>query len=625
MELQNTTITPPRARNRGALQILLLAAWFGLVTGVLVAGIVLFHQFALGQLVFHGEWVVWMAPAAHLALFLLVGAGFAAVTLVMDAERPRQWAVASFAFLGTLSILIPFGSIGWWAILLLALGAAARMPRAFTAPVLSSRQRAWIGWSSGVLLLLVAAATAGVWLRREERRDRSAGPGGASTLPSVLLIILDTVRSADLSLYGYGKPTTPYLERLASQATVFNRAFAPAPWTLPSHGSMFTGQLGSKLGGGWLEPIAPGHPSLATILRSSGYRTGGFVANLLYTSYESGLAEGFQTFDDYPVSVSQLALHLPLVQSNLIRRLARARSLHDLRRAFRRATFAPGHLPADEYRPAPDITDAFLAWQNQDAGRPFFAFLNYFDAHGPYRAPKPVMDRFRTGDDDHAKRDRYDAAIAFIDSEIERLTDTLAARGVLDGTVLIIASDHGELFDEHGLDGHANALYLPLLRVPLLVRFPPLVPAGNRIEAPISLVDLPCTVLDLAGLPDAPLPGVSLARAWAQPESTRFSPAIAELSPGQNVDSVQRNARTWLQSITDERHHYIRDGLGGEELFEYLLDPGEEQDIAHEPRAQAVVERFGDLLDRSAGNPGRDSARPRTPVAASCVRGTDPQ
>jgi len=625
MTPQNTTIAPPRAQNRVALQILLLAAWFGLGTGVLVAGMVLFRRFALGQLVFYGEWVVWMAPVAHVSLFLLVGAGYAALTLVLNPARLQDWAVATFAFLATLSLLIPFGAIAWWAILLLALGVATRAPRAFPAAVVSSRQRTCIGWSSAILLLLVAAASAGVWVSREARRDRSAGPGAASTLPSVLLIILDTVRSADLSLYGYGKPTTPYLERLAAESSVFDRAFAPAPWTLPSHGSMFTGQLGSRLGGGWLEPIAPGHPSLATIFRSRGYRTGGFVANLLYTSYESGLADGFQTFEDYPVSLSQLVLDLPLVQSNLIRRLARTRSLHDLRRAFRQPTLAPGRVPADEYRPASDITDEFLDWQNQDTGRPFFAFLNYFDAHGPYRAPKPVVDRFRTGDDAQAKRDRYDAAIAFLDSEIERLTATLAARGVLDRTVLIIASDHGELFDEHGLDGHANALYLPLLRVPLLVRFPPLVPRGTRIDAPVSLVDLPCTVLDLAGIGDAPLPGISLARAWVDAEGVRFSPAVAELMPGQNVDSVQRNARTWLQSVTDERYHYIRDGLGREELFEYVLDPGETRDIAREPGAQEVRARLRQLLETTAGNPGPDSLRSGTAVAAACALATRQQ
>ena len=117
--------------------------------------------------------------------------------------------------------------------------------------------------------------------------------------PNVLLIVLDTVRADHLSLYGYERPTTPNLERLAKRGIRFDNARATAPWTLPSHASMFTGHWPHELGAKWMTPLRGNLPTLAEYLGAHGYATAGFVANVVYCSQETGLARGFTHYEDY--------------------------------------------------------------------------------------------------------------------------------------------------------------------------------------------------------------------------------------------------------------------------------------------------------------------------------------
>ncbi len=581
-------------------ELVLVAAGLGLVTGVLHALVTLVRQKVMGQLVWHSRDLIWMAPLAHVALFLALTPVPLLAGLIAGRIRGTRFAVALFGFLGVCSLLLPFEELARWATALLALGVALQASRFYLGA--SANQRRRLGYGGAVLAALVGVAGAGQRLElwRERRAARAGLPPAQATAPNVLLIILDTVRGANLSLYGYPRATTPALARWAAEGVAFDRAMATAPWTLPSHGTLFTGRLGSRLGGDWLTPVKLGGASLARAFRSHGYLTAGFVANLLYTSYESGLDDGFLHYDDYPLSARQVMLHSPLVQTGLFRRLLASRSPGQAWAALRRFDITPSRPPGDDYKPARAITDAFLAWQGRQQGRPFFAFLNYFDAHGPYRAPPEFLDRFAAGG---GNLDRYDAAIAYLDAELDRLFRELARRGLLDRTVVVVTSDHGEQFGEHGLKGHANSLYLPLLEVPLVLRYPPRVPAGLRVAAPVTLQDLPATVLDLAGVGPAPgIPGSSLARHWTAP-SAPLGPIVAELGRGRNVDSTFPNARTWLQAAVDDRYHYIRDGLGREQLFAYQTDRGEDADLARDPVRRDVLRRFRTLLDSVAGIP----------------------
>jgi arylsulfatase A-like enzyme len=578
----------------------LLAWWWAVLGGLLYAAVLLFRQRWLGQLVWVSPDVVWMAPAANLGLFFPVALVLGPIVARLRAGRAL--ACGAFAFLATFALLLPFGQIARWASAIIALGIAVQAGRFYAARAGRLGRPLLIG----ATMLSVVAAGLGVgrrvWGAARRERALAALPSPPRGAPNVLLIILDTVRAANLSLYGYGRPTTPRLEQWAAQGTAFDLAIATAPWTLPSHGSLFSGRWGGELGGDWRKPIAAGTPMLAEVLRERGYHTGGFVANLLYTSYESGLARGFVDYRDYRPSPRLALLHTPLGQTGLAQRMARSRSLGEVWSALRRFDLAPGRLPADDPVPAHAISDDFLAWQRTVGERPFFAFLNYFDAHGPYRAPDSF--RVRLGVTNQPE-DRYDAAIAYLDAELDRVFQELERRDVLDRTIVAVVSDHGELFGEHGLTGHANGLYLPLLRVPLVLRFPPSVPAGLRTAGPASLRELPATLLELAGLGNDPrIPGPSLTRLWDERGAGGPAPPIiAQLTQGQNVDSTFPNARTGLAAVLEAGYHYIRNGFGDEQLYDYRADSLQQHNLVGRPEHAEALTRLRGVLDSVSPRP----------------------
>jgi len=597
----SSTAPAVAAARPGLVDSLLFAAIAGEAAGLSYWLIQLFRDKALGQIVWVAPQAVWMAPLASLALFLPLAVP---IWLVARVRGGAPLVAGALGAVATLSLLLPFPQVASWASALLALGVGTQIARAVRSRRPTRRALMRIAVALGLVAgvggigqVAIAAATRAAALR---------GLGTPSaTAPNVVLIIWDTVRGEETSLLGYGRPTTPTLERLASSSVVFEQAMATAPWTLPSHGSIFTGRYGGELLGSWRRPMRDDVPTLAETLSGAGYRSGAFVANLLYTSRESGLARGFADYRDYRPSPSLVLFHSPIAQTGMFRRLLRTRSWATLKRAFGPGALLTGRLPADEVVPARVITDDFLRWQATVDGRPFFAFLNYFDAHGPYRAPDSVRERLGLSSD---PLDRYDAAIAHLDEELARLIRALEERGALDRTVLVVASDHGDLFGEHDLKGHANGLFLPLLRVPLLVRYPGAAPGGVRIAETVTLRDLATTILDLAGLPPATLPGTSLAERWHTADSVvggteRGSPIVAELTRGLNVDSTQPNARTSLATILDQQFHYIVDGFGAEQLFDYRADPAELTNLIGTPDAAEVITRLRRTLDSTVAVP----------------------
>ena len=384
------------------------------------------------------------------------------------------------------------------------------------------------------------------------------GQGG----PNVLLIVLDTVRAGNLSLYGYERDTTPNLKRLAARGVRFDRAFSTAPWTAPSHGSMFTGRWCHELSVGWDRPLDKATPTLAEFLATQGYATAGFVANTIYCSYETGLSRGFAHYEDYDVTLRAVLLCSALVHRtmNFIGKypeLADALGLGDAE-------------PSGGYRyrkGAARINGDFLTWLDRrgrpDPDRPFFAFLNYYDAHTPYLAPEigqaaTLGRKPRSLTDvwllkswwNHEKRrlnraemelahDGYDRCIAYLDHELGRLFDALDRRGRLRDTLVVVTSDHGEHFGEQGLFCHGCSLYRPELNVPLLI-FPPEetadaaeTGAGRVVTAPVSLRDLPATIvstLDRSVQRASPFPGHSLVPTWSSPPGSSLPPTSPVLS-----------------------------------------------------------------------------------------------
>ncbi|HXE57980.1 MAG TPA: sulfatase [Gemmatimonadales bacterium] len=553
--------------------LLATAVWFAVAAGLVEAGITLARQFVLREFVWTPWLVVWAAPAAYLALSAGPAALVACLGGAFPACRRLDWMVLVGAATGCWGLLLFL--LGRWlhpaALALLALGIALQVARAVRrrppALLLLVRRTTL---PLVLVLALAAAATAAVRALRE-RILLATLPPARPGAPNVLLIILDTVRADRLSLYGHERPTTPALERWADRGVVFEQAWSTAPWTLPSHASIFTGRYPHELAADWLEPLEAGVPTLAEIFRAHGYATAGFAGNLLYTGYESGLARGFAHYEDFPLTFTQFRLSSELGQQY-------ERWSTGWRRAKR----------ATAERRAADVTGPFLRWVDR-APRPFFVFLNYFDAHKPYRPSPETLRRFDAGS---PQEDKYDALLAELDRELDRLLRELEHRGLLRHTLVVLTSDHGELFGEHGLSGHGNALYAPLLHVPLVIWYEGRVPAGVRVAGGVSLRDLGRTILDLAGVEAGRFPGRSLAPTWGgdrSPAVAPTSPRFAAVSRGIRTEPHEPVTRGDMRSLAAGRLHYILNGDGTEELYDLVTDPAEARNLAETRDAIPVL------------------------------------
>jgi arylsulfatase A-like enzyme len=230
------------------------------------------------------------------------------------------------------------------------------------------------------------------------------------------------------------------------------------------------------------------------------------------------------------------------------------------------------------------------------ASHPYFAVLNFMDAHGPYDPPASFRERFNGG---RTQLDRYDGGIAYIDSIVGVLVRDLAARGEVDHTIIAVTSDHGELFGEHGMTEHASTPYLPVVHVPLILRYPPLLVASTRRAEPVSLRDLAATLLDLAAAAEpVRLPGRSLRHPT---EGQR--PIFMRVARGVNMPPSHPTADGDVHAVLDSAWHYLRFPSGREELYAWRRDPQELVNLANSPAAREVLLRFraalADFLSRA--------------------------
>lgn len=548
------------------------------------------RHFALHHFIWSSKHLVWMAPASYLAFFLPPAAAAAVVAWRLPRLAPLGLLAGVYAGVSVAALLRLLGNqrIHWVAVAIVGVGAGIRVVSLVAArhdQSLALARRTTLVLGSA--LAVVAGISEGWWALAERRAVRAL-PAASAESPNILFLLLDTVRAASLGLYGYGRPTTPALERLAQRGVVFDRAIATAPWTLQSHASFFTGRLPHDLSPDFLTPLDGAHPTLAEVLRDHGYLTAGFAANHAYVSWETGLARGFIHYEDYRISAKQV-----LQSSELGQVLSDWGSQLILR--------------ANDRSAAPVENAALLRWlpRAQSSGRPFFAFVNYLDAHLPYQTPWEWERRFATPGPGRHIVDHYDAAVAYLDDAIGNLVAALEARGTLRNTVIIVSSDHGEQLGEHGLEDHGNSLYIQLLHVPLLVVGVPggTVPAGTRVADPVSLRDLPATVLSLAGVPQSPIPGRSLQRFWTGGGGAAAGRAdsvlVAEVArhPSGAHHPSWRNGRGPMTALFRAQDHYIKNPDGREELFDYWLDTNEERDLAGTPEGTGLLPAFRLILD----------------------------
>lgn len=591
-------------------RFLLIAVWFGLITGAAEMALLGIKKFYLGRIIRVGSDFVWMAPLAGVILFLVPAGIFAVLALWRPNLRLFKAALAVFAFLCVLSVLLHYSRLELYAKALIAAGIAVQAAR-FIAPRAQGFHlvvRRTLPWMVGIVVVLAAVLYGSRWFGFRQAVDRL--PQSAARAPNVLLIVLDTVRARSLSLYGYNRQTTPNLDRLAKSAAVFERAIAPSPWTFPSHATMFTGRWPHELSADWHTPLDARYPTLAEVLRDKGYLTAGFAANIFYCTSEYGMDRGFLHYEDYPVSMSQLVM-----SSSIGRDLISFSLNRDFSFRFRQWI---GYTEIPGRRSAEQINGAFLSWlARQDTERPFFAFLNYLDAHQPFLPPSPFDVKFLgdtpRGDPRHwwdrewspqeiqVETDSYDGAIAYLDHQVELLFEKLRQVGQLDNTLVIITSDHGEHLGEHGFMRHSNTLYLEVLHVPLMIRFPEQVPSVTVHER-VTLRDIPATVLALLNLEcEGCFPGLSLTRHWMNQNGTRGasspSPMFSEVRQGIRIPDRYPSAKGDMKSLIADDLHYIMNGDGGEELYDLAKNPGESENIVRSIDGAAARNRLRSRLE----------------------------
>ena len=428
-----------------------------------------------------------------------------------------------------------------------------------------------------------------------------AGPEAQGPPPNVVLFVADTVRADHLSTYGYDVATSPNLTAFAERATRYTDAHSTAPWTLPSHASMFTGllpfqhhahTLTTGPGTSFARALHPEATTLAEVLGAAGYRTLAIAANDVFLQEKYGLGQGFERW--------------------FVRRV-----------------------------PLASLLPRIFEQVDEDDGRPLFLFVNAMDAHLPYNSaerpgllPRPVGSRSRAiydalhqsvlgwreapdPDELQALVDEYDTGLANLDEAFGDLLEGLEARGVLDHAVILFTADHGEYFGEHDLLEHSKDVYEGALHVPLVVRAPG--QREGRVEQrPVGLAHVPSLVCEHL------------------PRSLRSQ--IAELAPslvrpptvGGREVVLAENRFSRMKDMTDpvigDRFFRERQALydGGlkwirstdrqHELYDLRTDPAELHDLSDDAaRVRAMNERLDEVL---GGLPPLESRGPTATVDA---------
>lgn len=325
---------------------------------------------------------------------------------------------------------------------------------------------------------------------------------------NVVLFVIDALRASQLGCYGYHRDTSPRIDAIAREGTLFERAVVQAPYTWTSFGTLFTGKYPRRHGLMKMDPTVRFDPkmnaTLQVILDATGYRTGAFLTGML--SNASGLIHGFQTYFESsvgrdPVRRSSL---WTFYRSELVLRAAWNKVRHALSPSI--------------------VADEAVKWIRANKDGRFLAVIHLYPTHTPYDPPEEYdifspgyqgpIDKF-THDmsvliaTDRAKlmpadvqriTDLYDGGVRFADAMVGEVLDVLQQEGVLDETVVAITADHGEELGEHGVWEH-NWMYNTNQLVPLIVRMPDGLGAGRRVDVPVEYTDVLPTLLDLVGLP----------------------------------------------------------------------------------------------------------------------------
>ena len=385
--------------------------------------------------------------------------------------------------------------------------------------------------------------------------------------PNILLIVMDAARADHFSCYGYPRETTPNIDKLALSGALFSRAVSSTSWTVPSHATLFTGLLPPEHGAtyqhNWLVDRIP---TLAELLKAEGYRSAAFSSNP-YVDRSNNLHRGFDQFISVwsDTTIKEPVKHFYTERTNKLIR-------------------------------------SFIENGRDD---PFFVFVNYMDVHTPYDPPEPYRSRYLPQGNEITARidsachdealmnyetltlsteevsavcDIYDGALNYLDAEIGELFEYLGQRGILDSTLIIVTSDHGELLGEYGFFGHGALLSRLLVQIPLVIRYPSVFPGQVVRDEPVAIADIfhsIASLLRLKGYPDTGAPVRNLFSDEIEP-----APCYSYLKIGA-VQAAGRFLRTEdTRSVwTPEDRHYILSNDESYECYDLARDSGEDRNL----------------------------------------------
>jgi arylsulfatase A-like enzyme len=455
---------------------------------------------------------------------------------------------------------------------------------------------------------------------------------------NVLFVMLDTLRTDYLSCYGYPQRSSPNIDAFAAEGTRFLNVMSPGRWTLPSHASIFTGLSVSQHGVSWSRLHLPDEcVTLAEALRDTGYQTAAFSSNVIFDN--KNFDQGFDSWE---------TIHwqrLTKAKSPLKNSTLDWFQKHTIRSTNVQAGL--GILPSIEGdKGAVDLTIQLMRWfrNDYDPERPFFLFLNYFETHMPFEPPH----RFRTETlPDHLVKESYEwkvdyrlvcrfntsrielspaqldllkklyeAEVRYLDAQLRHLFNFLRQAKLLDNTLVVITSDHGEYLGEHHRIEHMDGVYEPLVNVPLIIRYPGLFPSGQTVENLVQTSDLFGTVLRICGVDFDPGESVTWRdlTQWTAPEKWARR-AVAEQLDNKNahycLPEDERNledTRAIVRAIRSGPWKFIVGEPDGDRLYNINSDPLETTNLLDQrPRmASDLRKQIGEWVEATLDSRIRD-------------------
>ncbi|MEW6067961.1 MAG: sulfatase [Nitrospirota bacterium] len=432
--------------------------------------------------------------------------------------------------------------------------------------------------------------------------------------PNILLISIDTLRADHLSCYGYHRKTTPNIDKLASEGTIFRQNYSTGVWTPPGHASMLTGLYVSEHGVYGERKLADNVPTIATILKENAYQTAGFVNNSQVGELV-GFEKGHDTFVEVWKGVQSKSIVERIIRGG-IRKIRKYLSYEDMG--------------------AKRTNKIFSEWiEGIDKYKPFYCFLHYIEPHNPLNPPRPYKNKYLTFDViarskatkqstniDMKKinkvalnplicyvedlnlnqeeisyiKNLYDGEVAYTDHIVGEIISILKRHNLYDNTMIVVTSDHGEHFGERGLWSHVASLYKEVLHIPLIIKYPRGVEHINEVNEYTQLVDIFPTVLKIAGLSLPPLlkggegglSGVSLVydknnninkyhkyifAEWEGRipyfiQDKVEAKAKAKVEDKSKGEDILNRFKTPMSMIQDKQYKYIYKSDGNEELYD---------------------------------------------------------